>query len=415
MVPRRVWWALGFSAYVAASAAGALRAADASPEDVLKNHNLKRVGESFVLAAEADVLKKVNQAKLLSYQLSLALRQQAAYDVGSQNQQAIIQELRQQRIGLNEQIAALDQQINNLSATDGGNFLTNAQRNQLVTQRNQVALTYNGIIDRINLLQEQAPDSNVGNEIRAEVPRRREAYAEAVLNLRQLVDSTTKSYAELAQNADVQKAIDALGRATKAKPKLGPSRQFQDNVKLLERIEKSVITDAVELRRTNGGVYEVDVTFNGKVTKPMIFDTGAALTMISARLAAEIGLKPSPSDPEIRCETADGTVVIAKQKNIPSMRVGRFTVKNVVCAIMPANKGNVDPLLGQSFHRHFTYKMTPGSGHLVMSQVESLEQPQAKTGGRPPRNTSKAKRTTKPNSSPGKTPANSRPDADSSQ
>ncbi len=40
---------------------------------------------------------------------------------------------------------------------------------------------------------------------------------------------------------------------------------------------------------------------------------------------------------------------------------------------MPAGKGNIAPLLGQSFHRHFTYKFTPESGHLVMSRVEGLE------------------------------------------
>src|SRR5947207_1388980 len=110
---------------------------------------------------------------------------------------------------------------------------------------------------------------------------------------------------------------EAAGRESETEAKLGAWRQYQDQVKLLERIDKTVITDKVELRRTRGGVYEVDVTFNGKVTRPMIFDTGAALTLIPARLAAEIGLNVSPSDPDIRCETADGTVVVAKQKTIP--------------------------------------------------------------------------------------------------
>ena len=59
--------------------------------------------------------------------------------------------------------------------------------------------------------------------------------------------------------------------------KLGPSRDFLDKVKLLEKIEKSVLTEEVELRR-RGGVYEVDVTFNKKETVPMIFDTGEALS-----------------------------------------------------------------------------------------------------------------------------------------
>ena len=52
---------------------------------------------------------------------------------------------------------------------------------------------------------------------------------------------------------------------------------------------------------------------------------------------------------------------------------------------------DITPLLGQSFHRHFTYKFTPESGHLVMSRVEGLE-PQATTKpARPARNTAKAR------------------------
>jgi clan AA aspartic protease (TIGR02281 family) len=387
-------------------AAGALRAQDKSPEDVLKAHGLKRVGITYVLSsAEADVQKKVNELRLLSRQLTWALRQQEALELGTQNREAMIQEMLQQRLVLNEQIAALDQELNN-----GGSFYGAGGRNQLVNQRNQLVLAYNGLVDRIRILQNQGSDSKVQNQIQSEVPRRREGYTQGVLDLRKLVDAATKAYADLAGNAEVTRALDALGRTSQAKPRLGPSRPFQDHVKLLERIEKTVITDSVELRRTGGGVYEVDVTFNGKVTRPMIFDTGAGLTMIPAQLATEIGLAPAHSDPEIRCTTADGTVVIARQKTIPSMRVGRFVVNDVVCAVMPAEKGNVEPLLGQSFHRHFTYKMTPGSGHLVISSVETMEPPQAKTGVRPPRNPAKGKRSTRSKSSPARAKATADPD-----
>ena len=96
----------------------------------------------------------------------------------------------------------------------------------------------------------------------------------------------------------------------------------------------------------------------------------------------------------VRCETADGTVVEAKQKTIPSLRVGRFTINNVVCVVMPAGKGNVAPLLGQSFHRHFTHKFTPESGHLILSKVEAAEPAQSKAV-RPRRSSTKAKRTAK--------------------
>jgi len=333
MVPRRVRWALGFTAIVAVAAAAGLRAEDNAPADLLKRHDLKRVGSTYVLAsAEMDVQKKVNELRLLSRQLSLALHQQQALEIGTQDQEAMIREMRQQRLLLDEHIKALTQQI--------------ALGAQLQAQRNEAVLTYNSLADRIQLLQSQVSDQ-VQNQIRAEAPRRREAYIQAVLDLRQVVARTLKAYDELAKNDEVKKALEALGRASKTKtqtqPKLGPSRQFQDQVKLLERIEKTVITDKVELRRTRGGVYEVDVTFNGKVTRPMIFDTGAALTLIPARLAAEIGLNVSPSDPEIRCETADGTVVVAKQKTIPVMRVGRFTVTDVDCAVMPPRKATSNP------------------------------------------------------------------------
>ena len=99
-------------------------------------------------------------------------------------------------------------------------------------------------------------------------------------------------------------------------------------MKLLEKVEKSVLTEEVELRRTNG-VYEVDVTFNGKVTVPMVFDTGASLTTISSELAAQIGLKPSPSSETLLLSVADGSVIKAKRMSIPSLRVGKFTVNDV--------------------------------------------------------------------------------------
>ena len=58
---------------------------------------------------------------------------------------------------------------------------------------------------------------------------------------------------------------------------------------------------------------------------------------------------------------------------IPSLRVGKFTIKDVECVVMPTEKKNVPALLGQSFHKHFTYKFTPETGKLVLSKVETPE------------------------------------------
>jgi clan AA aspartic protease (TIGR02281 family) len=412
MVHCRPRWVLGFTLLIAATAAGGLSAAGSSPEDTLKSHDLKRVGTTYVLPAESEVQRKTSALKILWGQLSLAIRRQQYNEREVEDQKGMLRDLLQRRVTLNDTIAQLDQQLNTMAGPARVNAFVATQRNELVVQRNQVVTNYNGLIDQIKLLQSsQETDPKVRNQIEAELSRRRESFIEAVLDLRQQVDAATKTYTELAQNDEVKGALDALGRMSKSKPKLGPSSQFLTNVKLLEKIEKSVITDSAELHK-EGGVFWVNVTFNGKVTKPMVFDTGASLTTIPAGLAAEMGLKPSPSDPVVHCETADGTVVEARQKTIPSMRVGRFTINNVLCAVMPADRGNVAPLLGQSFHRHFTYKFTPESGHLVMSRVESPDQPQPKAA-RSSKNSVKGKRTTKSKATPGGTRTGNAPDTNS--
>ena len=52
---------------------------------------------------------------------------------------------------------------------------------------------------------------------------------------------------------------------------------------------------------------------------------------------------------------------------------GKFTVKNVVCIIMPADKKEVAPLLGQSFLKNFTHKFNGEAGTLVLTEVETPE------------------------------------------
>lgn len=344
-------------------AAGAIRAADDSPEGVLKARGLKRVGSTYVLASEGDVQRKIVALKALSNQLVQAARQQAAVEQQLEGAKGMEQELLRQRVALGQQVAAIEQQIRNMGGATP----------DMAARRNEMVIAYNGLGDQIRLLQSgQGADPKARDRFLAEFSRRREGYIQAVLDLRQLVDSTTKRYAELADDPAVKQALDAAGGSSKARPKLGPSSQFASNVKTLERIERSVMTDRVDVRK-EGGVFWVDATFNGKVVRPMVFDTGAGFTLIPHGLAEEIGLKPSPSDPIVRCQTADGTVVEAHRMTIPSLRIGRFTVNDVECTVMPAGKGEVAPLLGQSFHRHFTYRFTPESGHLVLSRVEGLE------------------------------------------
>jgi len=247
--------------------------------------------------------------------------------------------------------------------------------------------------------------------LNAEVAQSREKYMQAVLDLRKSVDELTAKYDGLSKNPEITKALEALSASTKSKQRLGPSAKIREAIKLLEKAEGSVQSETIELHREHG----VDHVYAslGKVPTKMIFDTGASLTTISAKLAGRIGLKPKTGDPTVRLTTADGTVVEARRLVIPSVRVGKFTIQNVECAVMPAEKGDVDPLLGQTFFKHFKVEYsaearklslkkldTTGDGDETKSVADADAKPSAKatTKGRrtvrPPRTTARSKRAT---------------------
>lgn len=267
----------------------------------------------------------------------------------------------------------MDQQINALVSPPGGNVFVNQQRNQLSQQKNVLVAQSNEVNNLLNTLQEQNRDQGQDQDqklqLNAEVAQSREKYMQAVVDLRKSMDELTAKYDELAKNPEITKALDALSASTKSKQKLGPSAKIREAIKLLEKAEGSVQSENIELHRENG-VFHVYASL-GKASAKMVFDTGAGLTTISTKLAGRIGLKPKASDPTVRLTTADGTVIEAKRLVIPSVRIGKFTVPNVECAVMPAEKGDVDPLLGQSFFKYFKVEFNPEAGKLSLKKLDT--------------------------------------------
>ncbi|SIO37009.1 clan AA aspartic protease, TIGR02281 family [Singulisphaera sp. GP187] len=92
-------------------------------------------------------------------------------------------------------------------------------------------------------------------------------------------------------------------------------------------------TDRIPLKK-DGGVYWLDVSFNGK-TKSLVYDTGASSISISLAMAAEIGLKPRKGDEDVSCQVADGSIVSARKTTVASVKVGKFAVTNVECVVVP--------------------------------------------------------------------------------
>jgi clan AA aspartic protease (TIGR02281 family) len=243
--------------------------------------------------------------------------------------------------------------------------------NILVQERNALEAEQSRLQTMINNVSRQGnTNQNQKEQFNREVALTRESFMKAVEELHDAVGDIPAKYDEMGKNTEVKKALADLTASTRGNQKLGPSKDLVTAIKWVERIRGKVQTETFELRR-EGGVDHLDVMLNGKGPVRMVFDTGAGPTTIPARLAPELGLKPTGRT--VPCKVADGSQINAKEMVIPSVKVGRLIVRNVSCVVMPADKGDSPPLLGQTFLQHFDYKYTQKTGRLVLTKVESDE------------------------------------------
>ncbi len=360
MATSRLWFGVSVALMGLVSPALALAEPAEAPESVLKDKGLRRSGSVYAIAGEAEFQKKLNAAKVIYRSIATAAARKQQFEAG-------IAAGRNEMLEMERQLVFLNQQLSQV---------TNAE------EHNRLVAMNNALVGQLNIMRKQEASADVQQVPGARLAILRQEFVEAVLELRQLADKTNETYAELAKDDAVKTALAALNETSKIKVTLGPSKTFLSNVSQLKKVEGTVLTETVELRK-EGGVHWVDVTFNGKTTRSMVFDTGASSVVLPADLAAEIGLKPGPNDPTVKAQVADGSIVVARQMVIPSVRLGKFTIKDVECIVMPSAKENVAPLLGQTFQRYFIIKFTPDTGQLELKKVDTPEPeaPVAKTKG----------------------------------
>ena len=241
---RRIW--LGRLCLIAAvSWSGGIRAtAGDSPEDVLKSNGLKQSGPLFVLETEAEAKKKLSEVNQIARQLKNAKALQASYGT-AQDHQAMIRNLTAQINQIRAESNAVGQQMNRLPRYGGrySNNYVQGQRAEMQVYRNQL----NAEINQQNALLRQVKshpfDPKMKDKLDAEVKSRQDEYQHAVTDLVQLVKTTREKYSELAKDAGVKKALEALELRIRPSPKLGPSREFHDLIKTVGKLEKEAAAD----------------------------------------------------------------------------------------------------------------------------------------------------------------------------
>lgn len=102
-------------------------------------------------------------------------------------------------------------------------------------------------------------------------------------------------------------------------------------------------TFRIPIKRREGGTPIVDVTFNGKKSFEMLFDTGATETVITPDMAKILGVRIEGTVP---VATAGG-VIQAGIGRVSSAHIGSFVVKDMTIGISPHLPIG---LLGQNFY-----------------------------------------------------------------
>jgi len=102
---------------------------------------------------------------------------------------------------------------------------------------------------------------------------------------------------------------------------------------------------------------------------PVVLDTGATTTILSADILASLGYDPGdPGLPRIRMITGSG-IEYAPCINVKSLIVGGEEISHVdvLCHDLPAEAG-IDGLLGLNFLRNFDFAVEYSSGKLRFSK-----------------------------------------------
>jgi clan AA aspartic protease (TIGR02281 family) len=327
--------------------AGLAAAAD-KPDDVLKAKGIRKVGSgSLALVDETTLTKMLADALKLKKSAIEAAQVLAIGEHRAVHAKQLILEKTQQRRLIRAQ---LDQARDNVEL-----------HNKLVDALNELA-------DQVTLL-ETTDFAKEAKPLREAANTAREAYIEHVLGMRKLADKIERLYADLAEDAEVKGALDELNKAG-GKYALTPSRSFVANQKSLKKLEDAVLSETIPIRNDND-TFNVSTVLNGKYTKELCIDSGASLVTLPYKMAVEIGATPKAADQDVTLQLADGREIQAKLITLPSIRVGKFTVEKVECAVMPQNLPDSSAILGMSFLRNFSFKIDSDTSKLTMTKIDS--------------------------------------------
>jgi len=197
----------------------------------------------------------------------------------------------------------------------------------------------------------------------------REAYLEQMAACRKLADALEANYAKKANDPEIKANLVKLNAASGKQFTLTPTAILTSGLKKLKGFEDAVVSEAIELRSDDQHLW-VNVFINGgSAPQEMIVSSGSGLVILTAPVAAKLGVKPGDNDPMIRLVLADGRELPARQMRLKSVRVGKFEVEDVDCAVLGEEAVAAQPTLGRAFLESFKYEIDSAAKTLTMVKV----------------------------------------------
>ena len=214
-----------------------VRAADAPENEALKKHGLKVAGSLAVAIEESEVKTKLVDARRLSKQLSHSLMQQQGTMSPADREKTVktlgtqINQLRSEMNAVNQQMSRVPRNNSRFGRYGGGmNFVNNEAAEmyeELLAYRNQVQAEINQDSYSLNQLKSQPADPKAKERIDSEVRDRRDAYHQALLDLRKLVDSANAKYETLTKDGELKKTLRLLEKGKGKRSSLARHTSFR--------------------------------------------------------------------------------------------------------------------------------------------------------------------------------------------
>jgi clan AA aspartic protease (TIGR02281 family) len=117
-----------------------------------------------------------------------------------------------------------------------------------------------------------------------------------------------------------------------------------------------------------------EVVLNNKLTRYLVVDTGASFTLISRRVANDLGIVIDESTPSIPASTVSG-LILTPLVTLSSIRVGKAEIEDVDVAVYNMPSGN-DGLLGNSFLNKFRVMIDSVNGKMTLHSLRGISSPE---------------------------------------